>query len=36
MRLQDKQFHIEKNIYNIAVGQIFNKEEYLANLTSKI
>ena len=36
MRLQDKQFHIEKNIYNIAVGQIFSREEYLENLNNKI
>jgi hypothetical protein len=34
MRLQDKQFHIQKNIYNIAVGQIFSRENYLADLSS--
>ena len=36
MRLQDKSFLINKNIYNIAVGQIFSKESYLATLNSKI
>ena len=36
MRLQDKNFDINKNIYNIQVGQIFNKEHYLSTLTTKI
>jgi hypothetical protein len=36
MRLQDKQFELNKNIYNIAVGQIIDREAYLMNLNKEI
>ena len=36
MRLQDKQFQLKGNIYNIAVGQIINRQAYLATLSSQI
>jgi len=36
MRLQDKQFELNRNIYNIAVGQIIDREAYLMNLNKEI
>lgn len=32
MKLQDKTFDIEKNIFNISIGEITSKEVYLSNL----
>ena len=36
MKIRDESYQIDKNIYNVTVGQLFNKEEYLINLSSKI
>lgn len=36
MRLQDKQFQLNRNIYNITVGQIIDREAYLMNLNKEI
>jgi len=36
MKLKDKSFDIDKNIYNITIGDISSKEIYLANLNEEI
>ena len=36
MKLQDKSFEIKGNVYNITVGQIFSRENYLSNLNQQI
>ena len=36
MKIRDESYQIDKNIYNITVGQILSREEYLVKLNRKI
>jgi len=36
MKIRNESYRIDKNIYNVTVGQLFNKESYLSNLSTKI
>ena len=39
MKIRDESFKLQKNIYNVTVGQLLSqesKEGYLANLSAKI
>ena len=39
MKIRDESFKLQKNIYNVTVGQLLSqesKEGYLANLSTKI
>jgi hypothetical protein len=32
MKLQDKRFSIDKNIYNLSIGEIMSEEKYINSL----
>ena len=36
MKIRDESYQIDKNIYNITVGQIFSREDYLDKLNKQI
>lgn len=36
MKIKNESYRIDKNIYNVTVGQLFSKESYLNNLSTKI
>lgn len=36
MRLKDKSFKLDKNIYNIAIGEVASRDTYLASLHEQI